>query len=343
MKTVYSPLHEQHAPKTGFSLGKIIESFEKPERAQAICDELTKRGAGPFLAPERLGHETILRIHSPAYVEFLQNAHREWAAGGFEGDAMGSIFSLLRGRNRPPKHIDAKLGYYMGDTIVSLSATSWPAIEASAFTALTAQKLVLQGEKAAFALCRPPGHHAGRDVAAGYCFLNNAAIAAQGFLDGGLKKVAILDVDYHHGDGTQSIFYARNDVFCVSLHADPDVDYPYFSGHVDETGEGKGEGFNKNYPLPHGTGWEAYSAALTDAIDRIRSYGPEALIVPLGVDTFEKDPISLFKLKNEDYLRLGAAVAGLNVPTLFVMEGGYAISDIGVNVANVLDGFEAKA
>lgn len=343
MKTIHSTLHEQHAPTTGFSLGKIIENFEKPSRVQFILNELKKRQFGSVIAPESFSHEAILKIHSADYLTFLQNAHKEWMAGGFEGNATASIFTVAHNRTKPPAHIDGKLGYYFGDTIVSLTATSWPAIEASAFCALTCHKLITQGEKSAFALCRPPGHHASANVAAGYCFLNNSAIAAQAFIDSGYKKVAILDVDYHHGDGTQNIFYKRNDVLTVSIHADPDVDYPYFRGHANETGEGEGVGFNSNYPLPHGTAWQSYEEALKDALSHIRTFKPDVVVVPLGVDTFEKDPISLFKLKNEDYIRLGEHIASLGVPTLFVMEGGYAVEDIGINVVNVLSGFEAKA
>ena len=190
-----------------------------------------------------------------------------------------------------------------------------------------------------FALCRPPGHHAGSDLYGGYCFLNNAAIAAQGFIDGGAARVAILDVDFHHGNGTQDIFYNRNDVLFLSLHGEPENAFPHFLGYADETGIGPGDGFNFNYPLPPGTPYHQWHTALTEAFNEIRRYSPDALVVSLGVDTFEHDPISFFKLGSSDFTHYGAEIAQLDLPTLFVMEGGYAVEQIGINTLNVLDGF----
>jgi acetoin utilization deacetylase AcuC-like enzyme len=173
----------------------------------------------------------------------------------------------------------------------------------------------------------------------GYCYLNNAAIAAQYLVDQGHTRVAILDVDYHHGNGTQDIFYTRGDVLFVSLHADPRVEYPYFLGYADETGAGAGAGCTHNYPLPHGTTWETYGPALDAACRVVETFAPGALVVSLGVDTYERDPISRFRLRADDFLRLGERLAAVKCPTLFVMEGGYAVDDIGVNVVNVLTGF----
>ena len=175
----------------------------------------------------------------------------------------------------------------------------------------------------------------------GYCYLNNAAIAAQAFLDQGHKKVAILDVDYHHGNGTQSIFYERSDVLFTSIHGHPEAEFPFFLGYEDEFGEGAGEGFNFNYPLPAGSGWDTWSAALDQACNEIDRYGAEIIVVSLGVDTFKDDPISQFKLDSPDYLAMGKRIAALGKPTLFVMEGGYAVEEIGINAVNVLEGFES--
>ena len=186
---------------------------------------------------------------------------------------------------------------------------------------------------------RPPGHHAHHDLYGGYCFLNNAAIAAQGFRDAGAARVAILDVDFHHGNGTQDIFYRRSDVLFCSLHGDPRDAYPYFLGYKDETGEGEGEGYNFNYPMPPGTGFEVWDSALAAACRKINAYKPDVLIVSLGVDTFKDDPISFFKLTSDDFKSYGARIARLKRPTLFVMEGGYAIAAIGLNTVNVLEGF----
>ncbi|MFS2050954.1 histone deacetylase family protein, partial [Variovorax sp. CT11-76] len=196
------------------------------------------------------------------------------------------------------------------------------------------------GERAAFALTRPPGHHAGADFFGGYCFLNNAAVAAQALRDAGIERVAVLDVDYHHGNGTQAIFYARDDVHFASLHADPVTDYPYYLGHADERGAGAGLGFNHNLPLPRGTDFALWRAALTSALARIAEVKAGALVVSLGVDTFEGDPISGFRLRGDDYLRMGEDLARAGLPTVFVFEGGYAVAEVGVNAVNVLEGFE---
>jgi acetoin utilization deacetylase AcuC-like enzyme len=207
--------------------------------------------------------------------------------------------------------------------------------------ALTAASAIASGsDRAVFALCRPPGHHAATNYYGGYCFLNNAAIAAQYLLDQGAKRVAILDVDYHHGNGTQEIFYERPDVLYVSIHADPLVDFPYFLGYADETGRGAGAGCNVNLPLPQGTDWARWSEALEHAKKAIATYRPDALIVSLGVDTFELDELSSFRLTTEDFLRMGASLAQLRLPTVIAMEGGYGYEHIGVNTLNVLTAFE---
>ena len=206
--------------------------------------------------------------------------------------------------------------------------------------ALSGAAELLKGEGAVFSLCRPPGHHAARDIYGGYCFLNNAAIAAQALRDGGIGKVAILDVDYHHGNGTQAIFYERGDVFFASLHGDPRQEFPYFLGYQDETGEGAGAGSNANYPMPWGSGFDVWSAALADACKKITACGAGAVVISLGVDTFKDDPISKFTLESANFLTLGATIAGLGLPSLFVFEGGYAVDAVGVNAVNVLLGFE---
>ena len=172
----------------------------------------------------------------------------------------------------------------------------------------------------------------------GYCFINNAAVAAQALRDGGLQRVAVLDVDYHHGNGTQTIFYERNDVFTASIQGDPRTEYPFFLGHADERGAEAGEGFNLNLPLPRGTGFEVWWAALQTAMQAVSDFAPQALVVPLGLDTFEGDPISGFKLRSADYLQVGRAIAQLGLPTVLTLEGGYAAADLGVNTVNVLEG-----
>ena len=196
-----------------------------------------------------------------------------------------------------------------------------------------------EGARAAFSLSRPPGHHAGADFFGGYCFLNNAALAAQHLRDAGMDRVAVLDVDYHHGNGTQAIFYDRPDVFFASLHGDPRTEYPFFLGYADETGAGKGDGANLNLPLPRGTDYAHWSDALEVALAAIERFGADALVVSLGVDTFAGDPISGFQLQSTDYLRMGERLQQMGLPTVLVFEGGYAVEEVGINAVNVLQAF----
>jgi acetoin utilization deacetylase AcuC-like enzyme len=343
MKTIYSDKHRLHDPEVEFSGGRFVPGFEIPRRAEMVLARVRERRLGPVLPPDADAGSAIARIHDPTFVEFLETGYAEWEKVYGDGNAIPATWIGPAMRRRLPNRIGARFGYYCFDAATAMTATSWLAAEAGAEVALTAQRQVAGGERAAFALCRPPGHHAGRDFYGGYCFLNNAAIAAQAFLDSGAGRVAILDVDFHHGNGTQEIFYRRNDVLFCSLHGHPEDEYPYFSGFDDERGEGAGEGFNHNYPLRPGTAWDSYQPALADAIGAIAAYGPDAVVVSLGVDTFKDDPISRFKLESEDYLRMGEMIAGLKGPTLFVMEGGYAVEAIGVNAVNVLTGFEQAA
>lgn len=342
MKTVYTDKHGLHAPAHEFTRGALLTPFEKPSRAEYVLQAVRDRRLGEILTPRSFSHEAFTKVHDAGYVHFLKTIHAEYLAETGHDLALPTMFNVQHPGAPVPISAEGQLGYYIADTQTSLTATSWQAIEQSAFAALTAQQIVAGGDRAAFALCRPPGHHASRRCAGGYCFLNNAAIAAQAFLDQGASRVAVLDIDYHHGNGTQEIFYDRADVLFTSLHADPLQDYPFYLGHAAEKGAGAGLGFNLNYPLALGTDGPAYLAALEDSASRMRAYAPDALVVSLGVDTFENDPISRFKLKSADYFRVGAAIAGVKVPTVFVMEGGYDVAEIGVNAVNVLDGFLGK-
>jgi acetoin utilization deacetylase AcuC-like enzyme len=239
-----------------------------------------------------------------------------------------------------PRNFIARLGLYSMDNGTPLVAGTWAAAKEAADAACSAAAFISGGERAAFCLTRPPGHHAGADFMGGYCFLNNAAVAAQSLRDSGCARVAILDVDYHHGNGTQSIFYNRSDVLFVSIHGDPFTEYPFYLGHADETGIGAGLGFNLNLPLAARTPADVWFFALTLACQKIQHFRADALVISLGLDTFEGDPIANFSLQTKDYPRLGAQLARLGLPTLFVLEGGYAAAELGVNAANVLEGFE---
>lgn len=275
-------------------------------------------------------------------MNFLQTAWDEWKAAGFKGEAITTTWPARRMADKCPTFIEGKLGYYASAAETSISPGTWEAAYASAQVALTGAKRVLDGAHSVFALCRPPGHHATYDMFGGFCFLNNAAIAAQSMLDNGAKRVAIVDVDFHHGNGTQDIFYNRDDVLFVSLHGDPLETFPYFLGHADEKGAGTGEGFNFNYPMPPKTQFSVWRETLKNGLNKVRKFGADALVVSLGVDTFENDPISFFKLKSNDFITFGEDIANLGLPTLFVMEGGYDVDEIGVNVVNVLGGFEGQ-
>ncbi|AHI29748.1 histone deacetylase family protein [Marinobacter similis] len=340
MKTVFSPLHNRRSVKTELDGGLLIEPHEKPSRANTILARVQDQGLGDVLEPDEFGLEPVKRVHSADYVEFLARCWQDWLAAGKPGEAIPAVWCGRGMRARVPKDIDGRLGFYSFAAETSISDGTWEAACTSANVALTAQKLVAGGERAAFALCRPPGHHAHADLFGGYCFFNNAAIVAQAFRDQGAERVAVLDVDFHHGNGTQAIFYQRQDVLTLSLHGDPDLVFPHFLGFEDETGEGAGEGYNLNIVYPPGTPYSVWNQGLETACQRIAEYQPDALVVALGVDTFEHDPISFFKLKSSDYLSLGQRIAQLGLPTVFTMEGGYDVEAIGVNAVNVLQGFE---
>ena len=343
MRTIYSPDHALHYGKSELIDGKLQPCFEKPERAELVKARIEEVGLGRVDAPSEFGLEPIRRVHAADYVAFLETAWSEWTRAHGAYDALPLVWPATGLKRVLPEAIDGKLGYYSIDAGTPITAGTWKAIRSSANVALSgAAALAKGGERAIFSLCRPPGHHAGHDFLGGYCYLNNAAIAAQHLLDRGSVKVAILDVDYHHGNGTQAIFYERDDVLVLNIHADPLQEYPYFLGHAEETGAGAGEGLNVNCPLRWGAGWQQWGQALEAACARLAAYAPDAVVVSLGVDTYEGDPISHFKLKTGDFPKIGRRIAKLGLPTQFVMEGGYAVAEIGVNAVGVLEGFLDK-
>lgn len=339
MKTVYSDNHRLQHGQAELNDGRLVPCFENPVRADLVIARVREVSLGPVVEPYEFGRAPLSRVHGANYLTFLETAWDAWVAEHGDYDALPLNWPVRGMRAVEPEHIDGKLSFFSFDAGTPLTAGTWKAATSAAQVALTGQGELAGGAHAVFALCRPPGHHAAADYYGGYCFLNNAAIAAQACIDQGAGRVAILDVDYHHGNGTQSIFYRRDDVLFLSLHADPRWEFPYFLGYSDERGEGAGEGYNFNYPLPWGSGFETWYAALEHACHRIMEYGAEVLLVSLGVDTFKDDPISRFRLDSSDYSRIGARLARLALPTLFVMEGGYAVTAIGVNVVNVLTGF----
>lgn len=337
MITVFSPLHAGHGGHHELVAGAIVPAYEKPGRAEMICARIEAVGLGPVRAPAAQTLDTARAVHSPDYLAFLEQAHAKWLARGNSGAAMPFVWPVpgLR-RDTPPEDIEGQLGYYSFDGGAPFVAGTWQAVRTAHDAALTAADLLSAGETSAFALTRPPGHHAGSACAGGYCYINNAAVAAQRLRESGARRIAILDIDYHHGNGTQEIFYRRGDVMVVNIHADPMMEFPYFLGHADERGTGDGAGANLNLPLPHGVGWDGWASALEEGCRMIGESRPDALIVSLGVDTFENDPISQFQLTGAAYPRIGARIAALGLPTLYVMEGGYAVAEIGENAVGVL-------
>ena len=330
MRAFFDPRQLAHAPARELHNGAFVPYAEHPGRAEAILAAIG--GAGPALDH---GEAPLAAVHSRDYLDFLKSAHAEWRAAGRDGDAGGYAWPVVRRRKIAPERIDARLGLYSFDASSPIAERTWESAYWASQSALTGLDAVLAGDRAAFALCRPPGHHAGADYLGGYCHLNHAAAAAEAATAAG-RRVAILDIDYHHGNGTQDIFYARGDILFASIHADPDTDYPFFWGRADEVGEGEGEGATLNLPLPRGTALGEYEPALDRACEAVARFGADLLVVSFGADTWEGDPISFFRLETGDYPRLAARIARLGLPTLIVMEGGYATDALGANVAAFL-------
>lgn len=341
MKTIYSEQHRLRDAKTELYGGELVTPFERPSRADTVIKAITQSNLGEIVAPDTFTMDPVRAVHSDDFIAFLESAWQEWQDAGFTGEAIACSWPARRMQSRVPDFIDGKLGYYALAAETSITEGTWAAALASKDVALTGAQALHDGERGIFSLCRPPGHHAASDMFGGYCFLNNAAIAAQYLRDQGAQRVAILDIDFHHGNGTQDIFYNRDDVLFCSLHGEPQQAYPYFLGYADETGSGQGLGYNLNYPMPRDTSFIQWQQSLTAALAKIDAFAPEYLILSLGVDTFENDPISFFKLTTADYLTTGAMIAELQIPTLFVMEGGYDIDEVGINVVEVLKGFES--
>jgi acetoin utilization deacetylase AcuC-like enzyme len=344
MLTFYNELHAQHKGRHEFFRGEQVPCFEKPERVDSVLAELGRRGLGRIVTPHGVPLMSLERIHTPRYLHFLRNAWSEWLAldtANAGKDAFPSVWPVRTLRSDiEPDNFTARMGLYSMDNGTPLTAGTWTAAKTGADCAVNAAHALRLGERGAFVLSRPPGHHAGADFFGGSCFLNNAALAAQHMLDDGARRVAIIDIDYHHGNGTQSIFYGRDDVLFVSIHADPRSEYPFYLGHADERGEGAGLGYNLNLPLAAGSSPQAWFSALETACIRIGSFAPDALVVSLGVDTFAGDPLTRFALQSADYLKIGERLAWLNLPTAFIFEGGNVVKELGVNVVNVLEGYE---
>ena len=335
MRCFWDERQRRHAPSGEFFNGALRPAAEHGGRVDVILEAI-----GATEQPHDHGIEPLLAVHPRSYLDFLGSAHDRWLGAGRDGDAFPYAFPTVGRRPLNLDRIDALLGQHSFDTATPIGPGTWEASYWSAQTALAALDWVQGGERSAFALTRPPGHHAGADYFGGYSYLNSAAICAEAALAAGRRRVAILDVDYHHGNGTQDIFWTRGDVLFASIHADPASDYPYFWGHADEHGKGAGRGATLNLPLPRGTGWAQYAPALDRALEWIADREADLLIVSFGADTHEADPISHFLLKTHDYAPMARRIASIGLPTVIGMEGGYAVDALGANVAEFLGGFQ---
>ena len=341
MKIFHTPDHLLHAPQAELHRGQMVSPHENPSRMELLIAGLERANImrESFLTPGEFGLAPILAVHRRDYIEFLKTAWSRWKAAGYAGDVLPMSYPVHPRRDKPPIDVDGAAGFYSSSSDTVVTETSWQALTSIANCAVSAAHETVMGGSA-FALIRPPGHHAGAAYMSGYCHLNSAAIAAQYIRDQGVERVAILDVDFHHGNGTQDIFYAREDVFFASIHGHPDHHFPYFWGHEDEIGVGVGEGFTANYPLMPGTDYDGWVQALELALNKIQDFGAGALVISLGVDTFEHDPISSFRLTTPDFVDYGKRIAGLGLPTTIIMEGGYGVPAIGDNTANVIAEFK---
>jgi acetoin utilization deacetylase AcuC-like enzyme len=335
MRAFYHPDQALHEPLQYMRFGRIVAPKDLPERTERLLGALKTRGVAPQ-RPRSHGIEPALGVHAAHYLRFLETVWDRWVQAPERGpEVWPNTFPYWSGRpeedSRPPcpaAGLIGQMGWHLGDLSVPVGPQTWLSVLRSSETAASAAEALIGGERRVYALCRPSGHHARADRASGFCYLNNTAIAAQ-LLRGRHGSIAILDVDAHHGDGTQQIFYRRSDVLTVSIHADPSDYYPFFTGYAGEIGHGAGAGFNLNLPLAHGSGGDAMLTALEAAARRIEAFRPDALVVALGFDAHRLDPIGALKLESEDFGRIGAQIRALDLPTVVVQEGGYAIDVIG--------------
>lgn len=340
MQIIVNEAQRAHNPESFVVLGQVKPNPETPERLDRLLNAAVKAGHTVSAPSVTEGFAEIAAVHTPDYLTFLQTIHDEWrAVPGSGAQVMPNVHPTMPSDALITSPV-GKAGMYQGDMACPIAAETWGSVLASAQSAIAAAYQVGEQEtKPVYALCRPPGHHAFKDKAGGFCFVNNAAVAAQ-ILRSVYARVCILDVDVHHGNGTQGIFYDRDDVLTVSLHRDPSNYYPFYWGHAHEIGEGAGRGFNMNYPLPKGAGDEAFLAALESAIQRIQAFAPQAMVVSLGLDAYEGDPLKGLKVTTEGFAAIAARISKMGLPTAIIQEGGYLCDALGDNLVSFLDGFE---
>lgn len=337
MRCFYAPETEAHDPQFRLTLGTLARNAEQPERARLLLAGLERLGLAA-ISPPTAPRSALEAVHAPRFLTFLETAWAEWQAlPGAGAEVVGNVFP----RGVPltyPEGIVGRAGWHMGDTSAPIGPESWRATCRAADCAVAAAEAVLAGERAAYALCRPPGHHTGAEVAAGHCLLNVSAIAAA-HLRSTHDRVAVLDIDVHHGNGTQEIFYERADVLTVSVHAETSAYYPFFTGYADETGAGAGEGFSLNLPLPRTTTDDAWIAAIEAGLARVAAHDPGAMVLSLGLDAHENDPLAGMKITFDGFRRAGRLIARADLPTVIVQEGGYLSPDLSTSLEAFLSGF----
>ena len=340
MKVFYSEEHRKHEPPFEvFDGGLRVPYLENTDRMDRILNALRQVDWAEFCAPTDFGLDPIHAVHDREYIDFLASCWTEWLNSDAKDKSvlLPATFALRRQSHRPSGLL-GRMGYHLMDLSACIVEGTYTAALTSANCALSAADAVAGGERTAFALCRPPGHHAGKDYAGGYCFINNASVAANWLSSKG--KVALLDIDYHCGNGTQDIFYDRADVLTISIHADPNVEYPHFWGYASETGAGPGTEFHRNFPLEKGTDNARYLSALEEALTLIRKFEPACLVVSAGMDIYADDPLGTIKVTTEGIGEIGKRIASLSLPTVVVMEGGYANEVLGINILRFLGEFK---
>ena len=337
---IFSAEHKLHDPEIEFrGPGMYLRPYwESAARAESILTALKQGGYHSVYEPNDYGNEALTAVHDKSFLQFLENVWRQRREETGEAVDLVPDSFALRHLPRAPLSLTGQLGYYCLDAQTPILENTWSAVCQAAFSALTGAEGLIDGKQAVYVLCRPPGHHAGRDYYGGYCYLNNASLAAERLSREG--RAAVLDLDYHHGNGTQDIFYSTDSVLVISLHADPNEAYPYFSGYPEESGQGAGQKFNMNYPLPPECGEDEYTTALTDALDLIHKVQAQSIVVSLGVDTFTGDPLCRMRLPVSAFSRIGGLIRQLHLPTLVVQEGGYEVGMMGRCVTSFLTGLE---
>jgi len=338
MKAFFDTRQWHHDPKHFMANGAILPNPEQPKRIEVLHAAAQEAGC-VFDTPADAGLGPIVALHSPEYLTFLQTIYKRWQYIDGAGDEVIPNIHPANRTDSYPRSAVGQAGFHQADTACPIASGTWEAAYWSAQSAISGADAIAAGAPAAYALSRPPGHHAFGDLAGGFCFLNNSAIAAERLRTKGLRA-AILDVDVHHGNGTQGIFYHRDDVLTVSIHADPVRFYPFFWGHAQERGAGAGLGYNLNIPLARGTEDTEFLQALEAGLERVRAFGADVVVIALGLDASIDDPFKGLAVTTPGFARIGAAIAGLGIPTLFVQEGGYLCDALGANLTHVLTGYQ---